>query len=67
MLGFISAQRCALEVQNFAKIYPKDTEIFLEEAIIRRELADNYCYYNDNYDNINGAAEWARNTLRLHE
>lgn len=25
---------------------------FLEELIIRRELADNFCFYEPNYDNI---------------
>lgn len=39
---------------------------FLEEAIVRRELADNYCYYQKNYDNIEGAAGWAKETLRKH-
>lgn len=38
---------------------------FVEEAFVRRELSDNFCYYNKNYDNINGAAEWARTTLQV--
>ena len=33
---------------------------------MRRELAENYCYYQPNYDNINGAYEWARKTLKDH-
>ncbi|MES1906328.1 MAG: hypothetical protein MHPSP_004110 [Paramarteilia canceri] len=39
---------------------------FLEEAIVRRELADNFCYYNENYDNLNGADKWAQLTLLEH-
>ena len=27
---------------------------FIEEAIIRRELADNFCFYNEKYDSIDG-------------
>ena len=40
---------------------------FLEQLIIRRELAINFCYYNANYDNfdyINPA--WASATLEFH-
>ncbi len=25
---------------------------FVEEMVVRRELSDNFCYYNDNYDNL---------------
>ncbi|KAJ8978730.1 hypothetical protein NQ317_003262 [Molorchus minor] len=38
----------------------------LEELIIRKELSDNYCFYNENYDNTNGAANWAKETLKVH-
>lgn len=41
-------------------------EKYLEELIVRRELTDNYCLYNENYDNINGAMNWAKETLKLH-
>lgn len=26
----------------------------MEETIIRRELSDNFCFYNPNYDNLKG-------------
>jgi hypothetical protein len=29
--------------------------------------ADNFCFYNANYDNMEGAAEWARLTLTVHK
>lgn len=41
-------------------------EAFCEEAIIHRELADNFCYYNKNYDNLNGLYSWAFKTLNEH-
>lgn len=41
-------------------------EAFLEELIVRKELADNYCYYNSNYDSLKGAKSWAINTLKSH-
>lgn len=38
----------------------------LEELIVRKELADNYCFYNKNYDNIEGAKSWALDSLNSH-
>nr|CAI5856234.1 unnamed protein product [Callosobruchus analis] len=64
--GQISAQRCALEIKSLESLYKEQCEKYLEELIVRRELTDNYCYYNQNYDNINGAASWAKETLKLH-
>ena len=39
---------------------------FLEELIVRRELADNYCRYNSRYDSVEGFPDWARKTLDDH-
>lgn len=38
----------------------------MEEAIVRRELSDNFCFYNDHYDSIKGAPNWAQTTLNDH-
>ena len=39
---------------------------FLEESVVRRELSDNYVFYEKNYDNIEAAAPWARESLDIH-
>lgn len=39
---------------------------FLEQLIIRRELAINFVYYNKNYDSFLCLPEWAKKTLTLH-
>ncbi|VFQ93288.1 unnamed protein product [Cuscuta campestris] len=64
--GQISAQRCALEARKIQKSYAKAVDTFLEELIVRRELADNFCYYQPQYDSLQGAWEWARKTLMEH-
>jgi len=67
--GQISAQRCIQDGMEAKKKSSKNQEggdSFLEEIFVRRELAENYCYYNTNYDSIKGAAEWAQLTLKLH-
>jgi deoxyribodipyrimidine photo-lyase len=63
--GHISAQRIALEV---AKNLKKDenTDAFMDELIVRRELADNFCYYNPKYDSPEGFRPWAIKTLLGH-
>jgi len=39
---------------------------FLEQLIIRRELAINFVHYNYNYDNFAGLPIWAQKTLMEH-
>lgn len=63
--GHISAQRVALDVSR-APLPATSKEAFLEELIVRRELADNFCYYNEEYDSIKGFPGWAQKTLREH-
>ncbi len=33
---------------------------------MRRELADNFCFYNEHYDNFKGFPDWAKKTLNEH-
>ncbi|CAF4884657.1 unnamed protein product, partial [Rotaria socialis] len=46
--------------------YKEACDEYIEETFVRRELSDNYCFYQDNYDNINGAWDWAKKTLNDH-
>lgn len=63
--GQISAQRIALEIlKNTTK--SDNTGVFLEELIIRRELSDNFCYFNNSYDAFEGFPDWAKKTLNEH-
>ncbi len=63
--GQIAPQRVALEAQLHSSDI-KSQEAFLEELIVRRELADNFCFYNDSYDSFSGFPEWARLSLNQH-
>ncbi|MBN1766203.1 MAG: deoxyribodipyrimidine photo-lyase [Sedimentisphaerales bacterium] len=40
---------------------------YLEELIVRRELAINYVWYNPRYDCFEGLPPWAQTTLRFHQ
>ena len=63
--GQISVQRVVMQVRQ-AKKFPSSADSFIEEAVIRRELSDNFCYYNANYDNLTACYPWAAETLRVH-
>lgn len=63
--GQLGAQRVAWEVQG-ANAPAAAKQAFLEELIVRRELSDNFCYYNPDYDSFAGFPEWARKTLDQH-
>jgi deoxyribodipyrimidine photo-lyase len=63
--GQISAQRVAWEVSQ-AEAPSAARDAFLEELVIRRELADNFCLYNPHYDSVQGFPDWAQRTLSAH-
>ncbi|ROL62298.1 deoxyribodipyrimidine photo-lyase [Bacteroidetes/Chlorobi group bacterium ChocPot_Mid] len=60
--GQISSQRIALEILRSYSL-KEAKESFLEELITRKELSDNFCFYNKNYDSFEGFPEWAKKTL----
>jgi deoxyribodipyrimidine photo-lyase len=64
--GQISAQKVALEVLRFREQYPESVDAFLEQLIVRRELAENFCTYEEHYDTPLGFPRWAQETLKAH-
>ena len=49
--GHIAPQRVALEIKN-SNLPPEDKDAYLEEMIVRRELADNFCHYEKIMTNL---------------
>lgn len=67
--GQISSQYIVVKSREYKAMkpqYSESIESFLEELVVRRELTDNYCYYNPNYDNFAGFKDWAKKTLNEH-
>lgn len=67
--GQISSLRVVLEldsVLNADGSLQADVDTIAEEIIVRKELSDNFCYYNGSYDSMAGAPSWAINTLQKH-
>jgi deoxyribodipyrimidine photo-lyase len=61
--GQISPVSIALKLRT---IDDSNTDSYLEELIVRRELSMNYVYYNSEYDSFNGLPSWAKTTLLRH-
>ncbi|KAF0990424.1 hypothetical protein HZS_876 [Henneguya salminicola] len=64
--GHLSAQRAILRVMDFIDEYKKHVDVFVEEALIRRELSENYCLYTEEPSDPSSAPTWAIETLNKH-
>jgi deoxyribodipyrimidine photo-lyase len=61
--GQISPVEIALAVREAAAGGSEDKASYLEELIVRRELAMNHVFYEERYDTYEAVPEWARITL----
>ena len=64
-LGFISSQRIALELIK-SNVSSENKEAFIEELIVRKELADNFCLYSENFKGFSSIPTWAKISLENH-
>lgn len=80
--GNIARRRIILELLKATKIDIQDAfdpdrngsnghlgsvAAFIEECVVRSELCENYCYYNEYYDSYKGFPDWAKLTLLAHK
>ena len=63
-LGQISPVYIALQI---LETNDPNIDVFLDELIVRRELAFNFVFYNKTYDSLGGLPEWAKKTLDEHQ
>ena len=64
--GQISPVAIALAVRAAEAGSDEDKNAYIEELVVRRELAMNHIFYEPNYDSLNAVPEWARKTLGAH-
>lgn len=64
--GQISSLEAALTVNKSMSAHKSSVESFLEELIVRKELSDNFCLHNKNYDSFAGIKDWAKTSLSKH-
>ncbi|MGM0469466.1 MAG: deoxyribodipyrimidine photo-lyase, partial [Promethearchaeati archaeon] len=63
--GHIASQRVVLEAQKVKPIKQLKNS-FYDEIIVRKELSDNFCFYESSYDAFEGFHSWAKETLNTH-
>ncbi len=64
--GQVSSLEVALAVKN-SNANEESKAAYLEELIVRRELADNFCLYCDDYDNENSLEPWAKANMQASD
>jgi deoxyribodipyrimidine photo-lyase len=64
--GHLGPRQVALAVRA-APAPASDRRAFLEQLIVRRELAVNFCRFNPRYDRVASAEPWATRTLAVHD
>ena len=65
--GQISPLYLALKVQDTDKRFKEAREAYIEELVVRRELAVNFVFYTPKYDSFQCLPDWAQKTLSAHK
>ncbi len=63
--GSLSSQRAVLEVMG-SKASEKAKSTFIENIVVKKEIADNFCLHTPEYDSVGAFPEWARRSINLH-
>jgi deoxyribodipyrimidine photo-lyase len=64
--GHISSLEVALAVREYAAEHKLIADEFLEELIVRRELAFNFATFSPSLNSLDALPDWARATLAKH-
>jgi deoxyribodipyrimidine photo-lyase len=64
--GQVSPVWLALRIRDAAQGHKADREGYLEELVVRRELAQNFCAFEPDYDRYSALPDWAKRTLAAH-
>ena len=65
--GQISPLYLALQIKKIDNALQEAKDAYLEELIVRRELAMNFANYTQNYDAYNCIPQWARKSVNQHQ
>lgn len=65
LVDCITKHKNSADVDSTKALSVRDhVSAFLEELIVRRELADNFCWYTPQYDSVEAFPEWAQKSLQ---
>lgn len=60
----ITIEKAFDSVQNGSNGTMGSVAAFIEESVVRSELCENFCFYNEKYDSYEGFPLWAQDTLK---
>ena len=63
--GSLSSQRAVLEVLR-SKADETAKSMLIENIVVKKEIADNFCQHTPEYDSVGAFPEWARRSINLH-
>jgi deoxyribodipyrimidine photo-lyase len=64
--GRISSLEVALAAREYAEAHKLIADEFLEELIVRRELAFNFTRFTDDYESLDSLPDWSKQTMAVH-
>jgi deoxyribodipyrimidine photo-lyase len=64
--GQISTLQILIDVLDYYDFKDENVQSFINEIVIWRELARNFCYFNPLYNEYEGIPDWAKQTLEEH-
>jgi deoxyribodipyrimidine photo-lyase len=65
-IASITAVRMVKELTSARPDLQRDSDAFIEEIVVRKELSDNFCLFSSNYTSLSAVPEWAQKTLSKH-
>lgn len=65
--GHISSLQLALRAREYAEAQGMTAEEYLEELLVRRELAFNFCRHTEKFYSLEALPDWAQRTLAKHD
>ncbi|HEY3420026.1 MAG TPA: deoxyribodipyrimidine photo-lyase [Methanomassiliicoccales archaeon] len=63
--GQLSSQRAVLNVKA-TRAEESVKSLFIDQIVVKKEIADNFCLHTPIYDSVGALPEWARRTINGH-
>jgi deoxyribodipyrimidine photo-lyase len=63
--GHLSSQKAVLEVRK-TKAKESIKSLFIEQIVVKKEIADNFCLHTPEYDSVGAFPAWARESINGH-
>jgi deoxyribodipyrimidine photo-lyase len=63
--GHLASKRAVLRVRK-TEANESVKSLFIEQIVVKKEIADNFCLHTPEYDSVSAFPEWARQSINGH-